>query len=255
MTRKLSDTMQFDPKASKPMRAIVMIYDISGFSKFFNQPDVQEYVPLFLNHISSAFSTVFNGGLMYWSSPDKPVARLGIDAVHEKFMGDGCMYIGLPLNGALDFPPSDIGYLCNRLWNIQNNFHKIRKKTSEFIPVFDLPDAVRIGLAKGTVYELVNARSRQREYLGVCINLASRLHKYCSGLSFVASARIELPENLISQHGYKKVVAKKINGFPKEIVIVDKKEYEALTSELRGDLFEEIQLAGGKIKHQISTEI
>ena len=42
---------EFKPTASLPEKALIMLFDLQGFSKFFNQPDVNDYVPKYLNVI------------------------------------------------------------------------------------------------------------------------------------------------------------------------------------------------------------
>jgi hypothetical protein len=74
--------------------------------------------------------------------------------------------------------------------------------------------------------------------MGFCINLASRLQKYCPELGFIASARIGVRESVLKKNEYIKVIANKIKGFPKEIVIVDKREFENLDTQIQEDLFE-----------------
>ena len=238
MPRILNGTIQFDTRASRPKHAIVMIYDIAGFSKFFNQPDVHEYVPRFLNHISNVVATVIYGGEEYWTTNPETLQPLQAPA-HEKFLGDGGLYIWLSPN-AKGFSTTFVTSLCNNLWNIQRFFGNIRKKCAEDIPVYELPQGIRFGLARGTVYELTNRKTRQREYIGFCINLASRLQKYCPEFAFIASARMGISKSLLEQHDYIKVVATKLKGFPKEIVIVDRTEYNNLSPEIRDELFESI---------------
>ena len=238
MPRILNETIQFDTRASRAKHALVMIYDIKGFSAFFNQPDVHEYVPRFLNNISNVVATVIYGGKDYWTTSPTTLQPLQAP-VHEKFLGDGGLFIWLSPN-AKGFPTAFITNLCNRLWNIQGFFDNIRKKCAEDIPVYELPQGIRFGLARGTVYELTNRKTRQREYIGFCINLASRLQKYCSELAFIASARIGISDSVLSEYEYIKVVATKLKGFPKEIVIVDKNEYNNLSPEIRDELFESI---------------
>lgn len=240
MPRLLTDTISFDTKASRPKHAIVVIYDITGFSKFLNQPDVHEYAPRFLNHISKVMSIIIFGGNRYWEKDLEGWEALP-PPVHEKFLGDGALYIWLPPGNAKEFPSLFITNLCNSLWNIQNDFKEILKKCADDIPVYEIPQGIRFGLTRGTVYELTNRKTHEREYIGFCINLASRLQKYCSALNFIASARIEIPESKLSKYGYIKVIAKKIRGFPKELVIVDKNEYDELSKETRSDLFESLR--------------
>jgi hypothetical protein len=105
------------------------------------------------------------------------------------------------------------------------------------VPVFEVPQRIRFGLSRGAVYELQKPNTQVREYIGFCINQASRLQSYCPGLGFIASARLMIPKKSLDEHGYLQVVAKKIKGFPNEVVIVDKLEYLALPKDVREDLF------------------
>ena len=186
---------------------------------------------------------LLGAGHRYWTG--ETVAKLLaplLGPVHEKFLGDGGLYIWLPAEGQKVFDEFFPTKLCNELWNIQMNYERIRRKCVETIPVYELPHGIRFGLARGTIYELTNKKTREREYIGICINLASRLHKYCSELNFIASARLGIPQTILDKHGYMKVIATRLKGFPKEIVIVDKNEYENLSPETKGDLFESLDI-------------
>ena len=235
----MSITIQFDSTASRPKYGIALIYDLEGFSKFYNQPDVQNYVPKFINEISKAISIVIYGGNAYFTHKPQKISPLGNSPIHEKFLGDGALYLwtetkSTPIDS--DF----VGILCNRLWTLKTYFSKVIKRCYETVPVVDLPQRIRFGLASGTIYELTKHNSRQREYIGFCINLASRLQKYCPELGFIASARIGLPDSLLKKYGYIKVVAKEIKGFSREIVIVDGNEYEELSAETKSLYFDSI---------------
>jgi class 3 adenylate cyclase len=209
---------------------------MEGFSKFFYQPDAQVYVSKYLNRIFESMSIVINGGKAYWE-PEKtehtPLAR----PAHEKFLGDGAMYLWLQESGPQ--PPLRTVALINRLWNMRKWFGRIVEACADDVPVVNIPRRIRMGLAGGPVYELATAEGQDREYIGYCINLASRLQRYCPDLGFIVSARLGLPEATISQHGYAKVVATKLKGFPKEIVIVDQEDLAKLDPYVRRDLFEE----------------
>lgn len=217
MPRILNGTIQFDTRASRPKHAIIMIYDIAGFSKFFNQPDAQEYVPKFLNRISEAISIEIFGGKEFWEKAGIEKISPLLSPVHEKFLGDGALYIWLPPHNELDFSSTFVTYLCNRLWNIQNFFGALRKKCSEDIPVFDLPHGIRFGLARGTIYELTNSRTRAREYIGVCINLASRLQKYCSEFAFMASARMQIADEILKKMVTLKLLLLSLKDFQRKL--------------------------------------
>ena len=221
---------------------LAMIFDLEGFSKFFNQPDVQNYVPRYLNHIIKAVSIAIYGGEDYWSSSDtgckpqklKPLQYLPI---HEKFLGDGVLYVWVTKNGT-SFIPNFITDLINRLWNIRIFFNVINKRNEYFVPVFEVPKKIRFGFARGTIYELTHETSEEKEYLGSCINLASRLQQYCPQLGFIASGRLQIRDLTIIKNNYKKVVASKLKGFPQEFVIVDNDEFNELDKQIKDELFE-----------------
>lgn len=116
---KNTRTFSFTGKASHPKNALALTYDLEGFSHFFNQPDVQDYVPAFLNHVSKAMEIILFKGDPYWRHHKTPFSPLSIRIVHEKFMGDGALYIIIPPEGASDFKVSTLRALCNRLWNLK----------------------------------------------------------------------------------------------------------------------------------------
>ncbi|MCH8269591.1 MAG: adenylate/guanylate cyclase domain-containing protein [Planctomycetes bacterium] len=232
-------TFTFAGQASHPKNALALIYDLEGFSRFFNQPDVQSYVPVFLNHVSEAMGVCLFGGNAYWLSRGNAIGSLSLRVVHEKFMGDGALYILLPAAGESDFKTANLQALCNRLWNLKLQFEHVVRKALERVPVLEVPRRIRFGVSRGTVYELKKPHTTAREYIGFCINQASRLQSYCPDLGFIASARLMIPDSELKKHGYRKTVATQIRGFPNELVIVDSGEYESLTDELRDDLFKE----------------
>ena len=119
-------------------------------------------------------------------------------------------------------------------------FPTLLKTAFDQLPIVDLPTRVRFGIARGTIYELSRKDSDASEYIGFCMNLASRLQKYCPALDFIASARIGLAQERLEKHGYLRVVATHIKGFPREIVILDKAEWNALNQSARDGLFEMI---------------
>ena len=235
--------IQFEASASRPKHGIAVIYDLEGFSHFFNQPDVQDYVPRYLNRVNEAIARIIYGGKCYWlpseHQPNKNRLALASSPTHEKFLGDGAMFLWLERPGAL-FTTGFVSTLCNRLWGLKESFHKVVEAAYDEMPVIDLPKRIRFGIARGTIFELTRRSSRQKEYIGFCINLASRLQKYCPEIGFIASARIGLPEKKLKENSWIRVVAKEIKGFPREIVIVDSDEYEGLSEEIRERYFESI---------------
>jgi len=231
-----TSTFSFTGKASHPKNAVALLYDLEGFSRFFNQPDVQEYVPAFLNHVSAAMGVNLFGGEAYWAH-NATIDPLEVEVAHEKFTGDGALYILLPPAGSSDFPIGTLQHLCNRLWTLKNRFDEVVNKALEQVPVVEVPRNIRFGLSRGSVYELKGEGPTTTEYIGFSINLASRLQKYCPELGFIASARLMLSDREAAKHGFMKVVATQLRGFPDEIVLVDREEYETLSDETRTGLF------------------
>ena len=149
-------------------------------------------------------------------------------------------YIITPPAGDSDFTINTLSYLCNSLWNLKIHFDVVVKKSLENVPIVEVPQRIRFGLSRGSVYELSIPNKTSKEYIGFCINFASRLQHYCPNLGFIASARLMIPDRELKKHGYRKIIATKIKGFPNEIVIVDNKEYENLSDDVRSELFREV---------------
>ena len=236
----------FQPTASPPKNAVGLIFDLEGFSRFFNQPDVSDYLPRFLNHVFDAVEISLQGGDAYWMG--KKYASLEFTVAQRKFMGDGALYVLLPEKGKAAFSIDELSVLCNRLWYLKGNFSRVLERCAEDVPVVDLPRRIRFGLARGSVIELREATDDSTEYVGFCINLASRLQKYCPHLGFIASARMGLKQTDLDKHGYIKTVATAIKGFPEEIVLVDKREmadFEKENKQLFASLFRHMNQKSG----------
>ena len=240
MADSIDRTFRFADSASPPFNAIALVYDLQGFSKFFNQPDVQDYVPQFLNIVSKAMAIVIFGGTPYWSEEKENLEAVPLKVIHEKFMGDGALYILSPPEGQSTFDDVAIGSLCNRLWNLKKNFDAVLRASFETVPVVEVPRRIRFGLSRGSIYELDSVYAGKQEHIGFCINLASRLQGYCPDLGFIASARVRIPDQFLLEHEYRRVVATRIKGFPNEIVFVDDAEYSALDAATKKELFEDL---------------
>jgi class 3 adenylate cyclase len=237
--------LTFKKRASAPEQAFVLVFDLEGFSKFFSQPDVHYYVAKYLNKAFQAMDILIYGGDAFWIPENEEDAEIRkIDKfkepVHVKFMGDGALYIWT-------FKPEEekafrtkMIIFINMLWNFRLWFDKFIESCADDVPVVDLPRNIRFGMASGSVYKLSYEHSRNTEYIGYCINLASRLQSYCRDLGFIASARIGIEKTRLEKHKYHRVIANKLKGLPDEIVIIDKKDYVELSPEIKKELFLEI---------------
>ncbi len=230
----------FKERASAATQALVMMFDLENFSKFFGQPDVQQYVPKYLNRIFDCIAVEIYGGKQYWDKDQSSLDPL-LPPVHQKFLGDGALYIWTIGRREENYWHQMSVILLNRLWNLKKNFKKIVKTCLDDVPIVDIPQRIRFGITAGSVYKLTHKNKKETEYIGYCVNLASRLQKYCRKLGFIASARIRISQKMLDKHGYIKVTAKKLQGFPSEIVIVDKNEYNTLEIDVRNELFDQIK--------------
>jgi class 3 adenylate cyclase len=231
--------LQFKPTAGRLQHAIVLIADLEGFSAFCNIPDAQLYAARFLNCVGEALNICIRGGNAYWIPPEQWRKRhqLPLPApTHQKFLGDGALFlwVGSQHHG---LSTRQLTSLCNRLWNLQEWFEAVREKAAATIPIADLPRRIRFGLAGGMVTELVRTDNGQKEYVGSCMNLASRLQKYCPRLAFIASDRAGIPSAKLRKYSYRRVIATAIRGFPNEVVFVDKDGFEAIPKSERKRLF------------------
>lgn len=227
----------FNSLASHPKNGVALIFDLEGFSQFFNQPDAPGFVPGFLNHVYDAMRIIINGGTAYWMDAPKDQYEALFPPTHEKFLGDGSLYVW----SLQDYKNTQefLVTICNRLWNLKDNFSIVLDHASDDSPIPKVPKKIRFGLTRGTIFQLTVSGRAENEYLGVCINLASRLQKYCPELGFIASARIGLSKTVLAKHGYKKVTATQLKNFQDEQVIVDIDEFSKLPSQVKERLFTE----------------
>jgi len=215
---------------SKEVEAIAAIFDLTGFTAFCKQVDPHLVIPPYLsrfldwlfNEIKQSFvQKSYKEGKRLWT--DLPFLA--------KFLGDRVLFLWNARN------MSGVA-ICNLLGLLQDIcFHYIEKFYPEIrTQVAEAPKALRCGVARGKVYSVGNGQ----DYVGPCINMASRLQKF-SNLTFCFSHRgfdidKDMHEN-VRQFFVKKRVA--IRGVGEnEIVVLVKSEFASLPDEDR-ELFRE----------------
>lgn len=236
-TLDLAGKLVFEPQAGRARDALVMVFDLEGFSTFYGQPDVHDYVAKYLNHVFGAVGTTIDGGPSYWSPREEMLSPFLVPA-YVKFLGDGALYLWTFNKGEREAAAGATLHFVNRLWNLRKCFGKVLERCADDVPVADMPRGIRVGFAAGSVHQINYKYTSRVEYVGHCINLASRLQSYCRDLGFIASARVGFSRDDIEKHGYMKVIATRIKGFPREVVIVDRGEFLALPDSVRTELFE-----------------
>jgi class 3 adenylate cyclase len=235
---------RFKEKGTPGTEAIVLWFDLEGFSRFFTQPDVHLYAPQYLNVIFSSVQDLFGAKAPAWckgpgaASPSK---GLGIrEPDFAKFMGDGGFYLWLASAENEPIPHHFKTALIDCLLQLRSSFDFITERAADAVPLPALPGQNRFGVTRGTVYGLyVDGSSEPVDYIGFAINLAARLQSYARDIGLVASARLGLKQDEVRQARLKKVRATKLKGFDSEWVLVDENDYTSLSAEVREGLFSE----------------
>lgn len=163
---------------STQVEAIASVFDLSGFTNFCSQVDphlsVPEYLSRFLDWLFSEVKREFvresyKEGKDLW-------AELPFLA---KFLGDGVLFLWDTENMYGTEICNVVVSLRNICVNYMEKFYLEIKKA-----VVEPPDMLRCGIARGRVFSVGNGE----DYVGPCINLASRLQKL-SLLTFCVSRR------------------------------------------------------------------
>jgi class 3 adenylate cyclase len=137
-------------------------------------------------------------------------------------MGDGVLFLwdvsGLQETGVLNIPAQ----LIDVLVKYQEDFLPTIRKT-----VANAPSALRCGIARGKVFSVGNGE----DFVGPCINIASRLQKI-GRLTFAVSGRGFDADRFASPAVRQALVLKKlpIRGIgDEELVWLDREEFDALS--------------------------
>lgn len=208
---------------STQVEAVAAVFDLSGFTNFCSQIDphlsVPEYLSGFLEWLfdeikKSVVEKSYPEGKKLWTD----VPFLG------KFLGDGVLFLWE--SSAL----SEIG-ICNIVTLLskicaayKNKLYPQIKKT-----VVEPPSILRCGVARGRVFSVGDGN----DYVGPCINIASRLQKL-SLLTFCVSRRgfdfeKHMHKTALQRYFLKSVSLRGIGDG--ELVWVRKDEFEALPKE------------------------
>ena len=211
--------------------AIAAIFDLSGFTNFCEQRDPQLCVPEFLGEfldwlfeaikVEITIKKLKKGSKLYSDLP-----------FFAKFMGDGVLFLW-------DTTGMDDTYICNVLVSLRSICGTYRSEFWERIKdrFKAVPVKLRCAAARGAVYSIGDGK----DYVGPCINLASRLLKY-SGIKFSFSRTGINFEIGMHKDGVKRytVKAAEIRGIGvRELVCVEKGDLEELSKKEK-EIYESI---------------
>lgn len=215
---------------STEVEVIASVFDLSGFTNFCNQRDphlsVPKYLSRFLDWLFDEIKKEFvqesyEEGKELW-------AELPFLA---KFLGDGVLFLW----DARNMTQAATHNVVVSLWEICLHYKR------EFYPeikkaVIEPPNMLRCGIARGRVFSVGNGE----DYVGPCINIASRLQKL-SLLTFCVSHtgfdfEQHMDETAAARYVLKSVSLRGIGE--NELVWVRKKEFDKLPDEEK-ELFRE----------------
>jgi class 3 adenylate cyclase len=207
-------------KDGKYVQAIAAFYDLEGFTSFSNQVDshlvIPEFLKRYLDWIFSSIAEKFKEG-----ESDSVVRIWASLPFYAKFLGDGILFLW-----DTEYSGGPMG-----LSNLVIKLHRVcQKYQQEFLSevrkhVSNPPYRLRCGVARGQLISIGDGN----DYVGSCINIASRLQKL-SQLSFAVSRR-GLDLFGTSNKHWKDFILKEVElrGIgKKELVYINSKEFEGL---------------------------
>jgi len=213
-------------RRSTQTEALAAIFDLAGFTNFCSQVDphlaVPEYLSQFLDWLFSELRSSFikedtGADVELWS---------GLPFL-AKYLGDGVLFLW----DTRDMGGAEICNVVTSLWEICVNYrvgfypHISRITTHP-------PQVLRCGIARGTVFSVGNGE----DFVGPCINIASRLQKL-STLSFCFSRRgFDIEKNMPSETAVKYLLKSvPLRGIGQgELVWVRKEEFDNLDEADKG---------------------
>jgi hypothetical protein len=226
---KESAFAKFDPRilglgdikqSSAGVEAICAVFDLSGFTQFCRQVDPHHAVPLFM----SAFLEWLFNFIKTQTVAGKFEDGVGLYSrlpFFAKFMGDGVLFLW-DSAGMEDWAAVNIPIMGrNTCLAYQSEFYPMVKRR-----VSDAPGRLRVGIARGRVFSVGGGT----DFVGPSINIASRLQKIGSTISFSFAKRGFNTEDFMADRKVNYVLrAVSIRGIgDNELVYVEQRELDQL---------------------------
>jgi len=207
-------------REGKHFESLAAFFDLEGFTSFCNQIDPQLVIPEYLDQLLHWLFFRLTGAFVKEEHKDQ-VILWGKFPFFAKFLGDGILFLW----DTSGLGPASLG-------NIVVNLHRVcRSYVDEFLPEMSksltkVPVRMRCGIARGEVIAIGGGK----DFVGSCINVASRLQKV-SQLTFVFARKGFNPQECFSTRWQAEFVAKSISiaGLDhEEIVMILRKEFDNL---------------------------
>jgi len=207
---------------AKEVEALAAVFDLSGFTDFCSKVDPHLSVPKYLSRFLDWLFDAIRLELTAKSYPKSKALWAEVPFL-AKFLGDGVLFLWNTSN------MTEI-----RICNIVVSLLEIcRAYRNTFYPkiktvVSSPPKVLRCGIARGRVCSVGN----EQDYVGPCINIASRLQKL-SLLTFCFSQRGFDIEQYMEEAYRRDFIEKRITlpGIGEELVWIRKEEFKKLPKE------------------------
>jgi hypothetical protein len=207
---------------SKQIDAIAAAFDLSGFTRFCSQVDPHLSLPRFLNSFLGWLFDEIKSELEIKAESEEDRLYLWTELpFFAKFTGDGVMFLW-------DAENMSTIRICNIVVSMDNICGSYHRK---FVPgmkkhLSHVPIDLRCGVARGMVCTV----GKGGDYVGPCINIASRLQKLSSMRICISLRGIDFEEGMGKETAEKYTVKSvPIRGIGEgELVIVDKEQFEKL---------------------------
>jgi class 3 adenylate cyclase len=217
-------------RCGSQVQSLAVFLDLEGFTDFCYQVDSQLVIPEFLSRyfdwLFRTLSEQFREG-----AADGMVRIWGSLPFYAKFLGDGLLFLwDTDRNPGLSGTVNIARNLLDVTQRYETHFvQDIRRAVSK------PPLRLRCGMARGQIVAIGGGA----DYVGPCINVASRLQKLAS-LSFAVSARgfdlSRAPDGEGSLRSFLVLKEISLRGVgDQELVYIRKDEFEALQPEKRAE--------------------
>jgi hypothetical protein len=210
---------------SVPVSTIAAVFDLGGFTQFCSQGEPNLIIPDFMSgFVNWVFESLREETM---ESEKEGMIRLWHPLpILVKFLGDGLLILWDTKGMNPRLQHNLILSLLMICYDYRETFYG---KMAQQVP--DPPKTMRCGIAKGTVYSIGD----KADYVGPCINLASRLQKL-EGISFAFSRKGFAPEKYWEEKGLSNWILRKVHirGLSSnELIYLLQEEYDVLDPVLK----------------------
>lgn len=210
---------------SRRIDVIAAVFDLGGFTNFCSQVDPHLSLPRFLKEFLDWLFQIIKSEFEEKRFGEKVLLYADLP-FFGKFMGDGVLFLWNTAN-------MDMRKICNVMIIAE---HICDEYSEIFVPqakkyLSHVPKSLKCGLARGQVCSVGNGE----DYVGPCINIASRLQKLSNVVICCSQRGIDFEEGMVKK-GSEIYVTKSVSirGVGSdERVMIRKYEFEKLSKKER----------------------